>query len=314
MKPFYLALALTPALVTSSTPRESIDNSLLLASLWVQHSVEYEAVCEGLYATARLQLDRLLKDKGHSAAPEQTRDSALAQAERPAIILDLDETVLDNSPYTGWQVQFDKGFSEASWNEWCRKSEADLVPGAKDFLDYAHSKGVTIFYVTNRSKAVAETREDLEGYTRSNLEKHGLPLKSLATGREGDDVLLLRGELEVEAGSYEGWTSKKGARRLRIAEHYRILMLVGDNFGDFVDGYKGGYQRGDTRLMAQRAGEVAEKRAAISTANRTRWGRDWIMLPNPTYGSWLGALNAYDRGVKGDALLDLRRGALRSFK
>jgi len=67
-----------------------------------------------------------------------------------------------------------------------------------------------------------------------------------------------------------GWTSAKGTRRAEIAEHYRILLLLGDNFGDFTDAYNGS----------------PEERQDVYRANAERWGRDWLMLPNPSYGSW----------------------------
>ena len=81
------------------------------------------------------------------------------------------------------------------------------------------------------------------------------------------------------------WGSEKGTRRLRVGETHRILLLLGDNLGDFVDGYKA---------------DVAT-RDAIRRVHAAECGRTWFALPNPTYGSWLDAIWFPERGLSNEA-------------
>jgi acid phosphatase len=70
----------------------------------------------------------------------------------------------------------------------------------------------------------------------------------------------------------KNWGSKKSTRRAQVAINHRILLLIGDNLGDFSDKYKG--------TLAQR------DEVAFSSANKNLWGEKWIVLPNPLYGTW----------------------------
>jgi acid phosphatase len=167
------------------------------------------------------------------------------------VILDLDETVLDNAPLQAQLVLEGTLYLPATWEAWVDKVAAGLVPGSKDFITFAASKGVRTFFVTNRTASEQEK-------TLANLAALGIPAS--------DDTVLCVGE--------NGWTSDKTVRRALVAKTYRILLLVGDDMNDFVS---------TANLSpAQRIG-LAEKHAS-------RWARDWILLPNPLYGSWERAL------------------------
>ena len=89
--------------------QEPTPSDMLLATLWNQRSVEYKGNALTVYALARIRLDQALADKGWTAAPgEQKGDFANLP---PAIVLDVDETVLDNSPYEVWLLKNNQGFS-----------------------------------------------------------------------------------------------------------------------------------------------------------------------------------------------------------
>lgn len=247
------ALALVAALVLAA-PALADDpspNDNLNATLWTQRSVEFKGHALGAFALAKLRLDEALEDTGWTAAPaEQSGEFANLP---PAVIVDVDETVLDNSAYQAWLVLNDTGFSSKTWGPFVKTENSGEVPGAADFLKYADGKGVKVFYVSNRAA-------DLEEATRNNLNKLGFPM-----GGNVDTVLL--------KGEREGWGSAKGSRRAVIAKDYRVLLLIGDNFGDFVDAYKG---------------NEAERLQALES-NKARWGREWIVVANPTYGSFESA-------------------------
>jgi len=265
---------------SSSQPGVMYEN--LNATLWVQSSAEYIGAAEQAYLLARWMLDRALTDPTWTAALEQQAAGGY-ESLPPAVILDVDETVLDNSPYQARQILDGFEFTTATWHDWVREARATPVPGALAFTRYAAEQGVTVYYVTNR-------RAEVESATYDNLERLGFPM-----GGERD-TLLTRDE-------QADWGSDKGTRRQVVAAEHRILLLVGDNFGDFASGID--------VTVAQRA-ELAGQYSEL-------WGRRWIVLPNPQYGSWDGALIDYQYGLdlgakrarKAAALRPARQGAQR---
>ncbi len=227
-----------------------------LSTLWVQTSPEWRGLCEQSYVTARTALDAALKKKRSTAALEQLGPpGGKYWKKKPAIILDIDETVLDNSPGQARQVAANTEFVPKDWNQWVTEAKAQAVPGAVAFCQYARSRGVRVFFITNRDAAQ-------EDDTRRNLEHWSFPLD------KDVDTILTRGEKP------EWNSSDKGTRRQAVAAGYRILLLIGDDFGDFLSG---------VRLPPA-------KRLELAAPHREKWGRQWILLPNPGYGSWEEAL------------------------
>lgn len=238
---------LNPAACEASTGTHENMNAVL----WVRTSLEYRHTATQAYRLASLMLDRALEDRTTSAAIEQTsgfRDLP------PAVILDVDETVLDNSPAQVEAMTSASGmFSEELWDQWVRKAAAKAIPGAAEFLKLAAAKGVEIFYVTNR-----EQRHEAD--TIRNLEAEGLPFADA-------DHVLTKGEVA-------GWGSDKASRRRYLSARYRIVMLVGDDANDFLSGVRGS--------IDERDHAVAPYQSFL--------GVRWIIIPNPTYGSWENAL------------------------
>jgi len=257
----------------ASAPVPADDN--LNATLWMQRSVEYAGSTETAFALAKIRLNEALKDRRWTAAPaEQTGNFSNLP---PAIICDVDETLLDNSAYQAWNITAGTAFSNETWSKFVAARISTAVPGAVEFTNYAASKGVKVFYVTNRTV-------DGEQATRDNMAKLAFPM-----GGNVDTFLM--------ANEQEGWGSKKGSRRAVIAKDYRVLLLLGDNFGDFVDAYKG----------------TEDDRKQVFEASATHWGHDWIMLPNPSYGSWEAVPYKFDYGAAPDAMRDAKRKALTSW-
>lgn len=239
-----------PAAAASTATAAAHEN--LNAVLWMQTALEFEASALQAFRLAQVQLDAALADPTWTAALEQQGDASRLP---PAVIVDVDETVLDNSYYQARLIRDNAVFATPTWDAWVAEGRATAVPGAVEFSKYAASKGVTIFYVSNRTA-------NLEEPTRRNLAALGFPLT------EGVDTMLVRGERP------EWSASAKGPRRAFVARDYRILMLVGDDLGDFV---------------VDAAGSPAERRSRTA-AQADWWGRRWIMIPNPTYGSWERAI------------------------
>ncbi|MGD8427137.1 MAG: HAD family acid phosphatase [Balneolaceae bacterium] len=229
-----------------------LNNSTTSATLWTQNSAEYEALTTSVYQTALSNLGLALEDSYWTAYPEQ-KNQTLRKLP-PAIVLDVDETVLDNSPFQARMIKQKSSFDPKQWDEWVLEAKAEAIPGALEFTRKAAAKGVAIFYVTNRKASV-------EDGTRKNLKKLGFPLSD-----DGDRVL--------SKGEKPNWTSSKVDRRAYIGSKYRILMFFGDDLNDFISA----------------KGIPEEKRHVLIQENKNKWGRQWYVLPNPVYGSWQSAL------------------------
>jgi acid phosphatase len=244
----------------------------LNATLWTQRSAEFKATALAAFALARLRLDQALADPAWTAAPRE--QTGVFQSLPPAIIVDLDETVLDNSGYQAWMVMKDTTFDPQTWNAYVKTVSSLAVPGSVEFLKYAEGKGVKVFYISNR------TAEEEEA-TRKNLEKLGFPL-----GAPVDTMLMARKRPD--------WGSVKGTRRAHVARGYRVLLNIGDNLADFVDEFRGS----------------EAERLKVLEEHRDRWGREWIMIANPTYGSFESAPFGHDFKLSNGEKRKAKRGAL----
>ncbi len=248
-------------LTAISTPAQAEENDLVNATLWTQTSVEFKATSLAAYKLAEIMLDRALEDKNWTAATEQGE----AYQEKPvAVILDVDETVLDNTAYEAWLIKANASYSSKTWAPYVNSAISKPIAGSKEFIDYARSKGVEIFYVSNR-KAGEE-----EG-TRKNLVDLGYYVNDKI------DTILVRGEKEE-------WGSDKTSRRAYVAKDYRVALIIGDNLGDFVEA---------------RDATVADRAALIDTYN-DYWSTKWITVANPMYGSWEAATFGYNFKLPND--------------
>lgn len=238
-------------------PCPAASAAALNATLWMQTAAEYQAIARETYRAARTQLDLALADPAWSAIP----DVAGVASKPPAIVLDLDETAIDTSAQTARQIRSGKGYSDQMWLDFSLKGNSRAIEPARDFLRYAASKGVAIFYVTNRNKSE-------EAALRSNLTALGFPIA------DAYDNVLTRGERTE-------WTSDKTSRRTFVAGNYRVLILLGDDLNDFVAA----------------AGKSIADRQELLNRYDAMWGQKWFVLPNPIYGSWERATAA---GATGD--------------
>jgi len=266
---FTLLIFLFGALLSSCSLEKPQSNDLLNAVLWMQQSAEYKASALQAYRTARRMLDKALEEETWTAALEQTGGY---QHLPPAVILDVDETVLDNSPFEAQLIFNQTPFSYELWDKWCYESRAQPLPGAVEFCNYAAQKGVTVFYVTNRRNHLTEA-------TRENLKQAGFPLSN-----KTETVITRTDE------------SDKGPRRAKIAARYRILLLIGDNNGDFTSGF--------TKAPTTTRDKLVEQ-------YHDYWGTKWIVLPNPSYGDWEGALFEYNYKLSDDEKYNIKLKKLR---
>jgi acid phosphatase len=231
-------------------------NDNLNAVAWSQTAIEHDLIYLQTYRDAQARLLAALHDRHWDALDQGDRTTAL-KGLKPAVILDIDETVLDNSPFAARMVKSGDEYNEAAWAAWCKEESARALPGAVEFTQFAAKHGIEVFYLSNRAR-------DLDQATLANLRKVGLPVS-------GPQSFLGLGTV-VEGCEQNG--SEKGCRRQLIARHYRVLMQFGDQIGDFVDV----------------STNTAEGRRKVMATYLPWIGTRWFVLPNPTYGSWEPAL------------------------
>jgi len=215
---------------------QDLNEQLVMATLWMQTSAEFRALCYQSFNLAKMNLDAFQRSYSGSKPV--------------AVIVDADETVIDNSAYEAFLIGNNFGYSSKTWTPWMAAARAEAIPGALAFLNYAKEKGVEIFYVTNRK---------MVGYdgTEKNLKALGFPFVD-------QKHLLLRAK-----------SSDKQPRRDIVAKDYEIAFLMGDNLNDF--------------LSVFRRKSIADRFAEVDKIEEM-WGKKFIVLPNPTYGEWEGAI------------------------
>ena len=261
-------LLFLPVSLQAQTPsrQSSTENDYQIgAVLWQQSSAEYRALAFQAFSLAQLRLDQDL------AAHRSRRGRSM----RPAIVVDSDETVLDNTRFQAELLLRGAGYTPQSWTAWCERAEAGAVPGAVDFLNYAFRHGVRVFYITNR-------RQTEKAGTVANLKKLGFP-------DVGDDTVMIR-----EQGS----TASKESRRQTVRSRYRIVLLIGDNLNDFNDDF---------------AGKSIVDRKAQVDRERVEFGSQYIVLPNPMYGDWESAVYGNASNLSDAERRERRRAALQGI-
>jgi 5'-nucleotidase (lipoprotein e(P4) family) len=263
---FTLLVLTTPTALLAQTPanQPQADNTYIEgAVLWQQKSGERRALCYQAFATARMLLDRDLRMNRRTRKPR-------------AVIVDLDETILDNSRFEGMLVKNRINFNQKDWTDWINHAEAEAVPGSVEFLRYAAAHGVTVFYITNR-------RDNQRAGTAENLKKLGFPNVS-------DQTLLVQTDLN---------NSSKEARRQVVGSKYRIVLLMGDDLNDFAAVFENS--------------KTVESRIEAADRNKNQFGTRFIMLPNPMYGSWESAFYGYNLKLTEAEKAAKRRTVLKAY-
>ena len=270
----------------TTTSGESNDTTLSLrhedldAILWLRTSGEYRAITRQAFQAAANSLGDALLDPNWTASIEQQRladDEKIDLAVLPAaVIMDVDETVLDNSDYQVQLIESRTEYSRDSWQAFCNSKSSRAVPGAVEFVTRCRAAGVQVLFVTNREF-------EFEAATRENMIAVGLMNDS------DEDILFCKREKE-------DWQSDKIARRTFLANKYRLLMLLGDDLHDFTD-------------LGRHPTSAARKE--IVENHNSWWGTRWIVLPNPNYGGWEQSTYGYQHTSDSKTKLELKNEALK---
>jgi len=231
-----------------------------LALLWVKHAAEYPAITRQVYHSAEQAMPRFIADESWSAMPGHPVTDGLP----PAVILDVDETVASNVDF---QLAFERPFSNRKMYDYFQQHEAMAVPGVVEFIAAARDAGVTVFFVTNRPCEIIDDNPD------------PCPQKAW-TIREIQSLGIATDENHVFLADEQGWDRAKIGRREYIAERYRVIMLFGDDLGDFVPCVREKLYGPCTEPATK------ESRAQLVDDHGHLWGNGWYVLPGPMHGSW----------------------------
>ncbi|MEH7072481.1 5'-nucleotidase, lipoprotein e(P4) family [Neobacillus drentensis] len=245
----------------NAEPVSALSEQNTMSVLWFQKAGEAKGLYYQGYNLGKMRLDKIMSKK-------RGRNNL-----KPAIVLDIDETILDNSPHQAWYVLAGRKVP-FNWNEWFKRTEAKPLPGAVEFLQYANSLGVEIFYISNRY-------ESQKTATIMNLKNVGAPQVDLK------HVLLKQ----------PGEIGKETRRRL-VAKTHEIILLFGDNLGDFS---------GFDRLS------VSNRNNAVVRL-KGEFGKKLILFPNPMYGDWEGAIYNYTSKLSDEEKIKLRRAFLETYR
>ena len=250
--------ALGQETATSAMHQVSVEELKIFSVLYSQKAAEYRALCYQAFNSAKWTLEQDLKHK--------------KRKEKWAIVTDLDETIIDNSYFNAQLIKEGVDFTGPKWKQWTNLSAATAVPGAMEFLKWASSKGIEIFYISNRDTGEVTT-------TVINLNKLQLPNADAAH-------CLFRSN-----------KSNKEDRRIQVASTHKIVMLMGDNLNDHAEVFEK---------------KPIDERFAETDKAKEEWGHRYIVLPNAFYGEWENALYNYQRNLSTEQrkkiLMDLLKG------
>lgn len=233
---------------------------LIMSVLWFQRAAENRALYYQAFNWAKM----IVKDKMKHVALEQL----------PAVVFDIDETLLDNSPFESECIKKSKGYTKEFWLNWTSMENANALPGTVDFIKFLDSLGVEVIYISNRLE------EELD-VTMENMEKIGFP------SVKKENFLLKSDE------------SSKEERRLLIQGKYNVILYVGDNLAD----YKKIFEACDSETS----------RSELVDQHKSELGTEFILLPNPMYGDWEKELYNCKHGLSDAQKDSLRRTALNGF-
>lgn len=264
MKKIVLILVGVAFILNSCQQNETFDESksqdhLIMSTLWYQKSSEMKALYYQCFNWAKLRVEMdVLKN------PSKLKK---------AVVVDIDETMLNNSPFEGKCINTGKSYTSESWGNWTSQINAKALPGAVEFSKYAESKGVEVFYISNRSV-------DEFDVTLKNLQKENFAFA------DSTHLLLMTN------------TSSKTARRDIVKENYEIILLIGDNMGDLSEIFEDRSTNFGFDLVDE---------------HKSMFGEKYIVLPNPMYGSWEKPILEYKKGLSDEEKYELRKSKLVSY-
>lgn len=260
-----IIIALFASIVVLGCTTENKENeynidqeNITLATIWYQSSPEMKA----------------LYYQGFNIAKERVVEYSKQKSDKPkAVVVDLDETMVDNSPFQGKMISTGKPFTPEMWGEWVALEQAEALPGAVEFTHFCQSVGVDVIYLSNRSV-------DEQDATMRNMQKLGFAF------------------VKPENFFLKDTTSGKEPRRQLVSQKFDIILLLGDNLNDFAEVFEDRTNSWGNPTVSQ---------------YREEFGRRFIAFPNPMYGEWEKNIYNHERISDEQKRFKLRRKAVKAF-
>ncbi len=224
--------------VSPDNSQAKLSQQAVLAVNWMQQSGEISA----------------LAYQAFNAAESAFISANARPGLKKAVVVDLDETMIDNSAYAGWQIERNQPFADDTWSQWTQAREAKALPGAVSFSHFVKDHGGQIFYVSNRSQ---------QDYT-ATLDN----LQALGFADVSSKTLLLK--------PINGNSDKQQRFNAVEQQGYDIVVFVGDNLNDF---------------SSENYHKLNTQRRDFVNRHQREFGRKYIVLPNPSYGDWEGGMS-----------------------
>lgn len=246
------------------------------AQIWLDTSAEQHALYIQAFELAKLRISDFLKNPDPAAA-----------GKRLCVITDCDETILDNSAFNAWLTRWGRSFNLVAWNEYCNARISLATAGAVDYARWVRAQSVEIFYVTSREYVARKATAD-------NLAQLGFPIPD---EDKADDPAIdpvnpsqSLARLFVRDTKINSATTGKYEQYKFIEEKmgFYPILWTGDNLGDFASTYR----------FSSHKYDHAKRLSEASTTDLAKWGKRWIVMPNPVYGDFLTSLVSADGSKK----------------
>lgn len=264
----FLASPMTPTFAAEKTAytQEQLNDQMVMAAAWMQNSAEYRGLCYQAYNTA---LERVKA----AVTNHQKGDKPLA------IVLDADETVLDNTAFEVGYIGTNNEYNGKEWGEWCNAAEALAMPGAAEYLQAVDKLGVDIFYISNRSTSQIPC-------TVENFKKVDFP--------QADEKHMI----------FQDTSGDKMSRFEEVMKEYDVVVFMGDKISD---------------LPINSHHKSQSDRNALVDQHKDEFGKRFIVFPNPIYGDWEPALKQDGKfgsywGLTAEEKSELRKNSLRTWQ
>lgn len=253
------ALALAGCSSSNMTDDARLQQHAVLGVNWMQDSGEYQALAYQAFNTAKVAFDNAKVKKG----------------KKKAVAVDLDETMVDNSAYAGWQIKNNQPFGSETWTQWVNARQTLAIAGAVEFNNYVNSHGGKVFYVSNRKDSTEKAG------TIDDMNKLGFKGVS-------EETLYLKKDKSAKQARFDE-IEKQG---------YEIVLYVGDNLDDFGN---------------EVYGKINAERRAFADKNSKLFGTKFIVLPNPNYGGWEGGITENYWGLDAKGKSEARHRIIRAW-
>lgn len=247
----------------SSISQQQLNEQSLLAVNWIQQSGEYRALAYQAFNVAKLAFDN---------AKNQNIDNL-------AVIVDLDETVLDNSPYQASLIGTNEGFNSNTWNQWILAEQTRAIPGAVEFINYVNANGGKVFFVSNRDESTTKdsNNNDLEMATMNNM------IKLSFTG-VNEETLMLKGEftktIDGKKDNSKQWRMEAVTKGEVDGIKHNAVIFMGDNLNDFAE-----IEQNNNQVRKEFVDNTKQEYGLLTMTDKG-FKPVYIALPNPMYGNW----------------------------